>query len=389
MATINNGLYTILNKAIKQAWGSEAISVIDEQGIISLGNDLISTADGNSKDVWLRSITDQITASIFVNRELSGESLGLSVDTRAWNGITRKIRVKPVLLEKNSEYELGNEEFNPFKIVNPTVDEKVFSKFGTYAVEIFVPDNQLMQAFKSEGDMQAFFNLLTKQIEDAIRRGEWAYERLCLINFIGEKLHLQETQANKTHAINVLKLYNDAFNKQLDAADVYYDPDFLRFFSTIMIKYKKLMASETDIFNASEGYVSQTTPEYLRVFVANEIDSTLPAYLYSNTYHDEMVTLDGYKTVNYWQGIGDVDGFNAADTTSIHVNIASDGTEINQSGILAVMMDIDAAACFFKRDEAESWRVFTKGTKYHQGVTQSFINDMFENGVVFYVKNED
>lgn len=388
MANINNGMFTILNTAIKQAWGKEAISSLNASNVISVGADLISTADGNSKDVFVRSITDQMTATYFVNRELRGEGLGLIVDTRAWNGIMRKIRVKPVILEKNTEYELGDEEFNPFKIVKPTVDEKVFSKFGTYAVEIFVPDSQLTQAFKSEADMAAFMNLLLKQIEDAIRRGVWAFERLCLINFIGEKLHLQTTQANKTHAVNLLKMYNDAFNKQLDAADVYYDPDFLRFFSTIMIKYKKLIGSETDIFNSSDGFVSQTSPDELKVFVANEIDSTLPGYLYSDTYHKELVTLDGYKTVNFWQGIGDVEGFKAADTTSIHVNIASDGTEVEQSGILAVMIDEEAAVCNYNREEAESWRVYTKGTKYHQGVTTGFMNDMFCNGIVFYVKNE-
>lgn len=389
MAVINQ-IYSLINNANKQAWGANALQVVDERSLIAMGDYVLNSGNSASLDVWTGSLVDQISKIIFVNRPLSVDNLGLSRDESEWGAITVKYRVKPIDVEHNTEYDLGNEDFDPFSVVTPTVDRKMFNKKGTYLAKVTVTDQQIFTAFTSEAQMQAFYSLIYKQLDDAMTRSENAWDHLALANFIGEKINLQASQTGKLHALNILAEYNEVFNKSLTAAKVYTDGDFLRYFASRVIELKGLMAEETDAFNASTGYVSQTPAEYLQVFVHNAIDARLPGYLYSDTYHNEMVTLAGYHTVKYWQGIKNADGkyFGNDATTAINVKLASDSTgatTIEQGGILAVLMDRDACGTFYNRPQAESWRVPTKGVNSVKNVTREMFNDVYENGIVIYV----
>ena len=384
-----NQVYAVLNKAIKQTWGDEALTIIDERTLISVGQDTIRQGSSESKKLFATYLTDIITNTIYVSRNLNINDLGLSRDTNGWNGIKRKIRVKPTLTNHNTEYDLNNvADFKPFEVIDPEVMELIFNKAETYAVDIFIPDNQLYQAFSSNGDMEAFYSLLFKQLDDAITRAEAAFDRLALANFIGEKIKAQTVQGTKMHAINVLNIYNARFGTQLEAAKCNTDKEFLRFLSGFIVRIKRLLSEDTDKFNGSEGYPMQTPEEYLNFYILAEIDDYLNAYLYSSEYHDEMVKINNYKTVNAWQGIGnDANPFDFTHTSKIHINIASDGSEIEQGGIIAVLMDRDAVATYYDRPMAESWRIMTKGTRYHKSGTKSMINDLMENGVVLYVED--
>jgi len=391
MAVINQ-IYSLINNANKQAWGANALQVVDERSLIAMGDYVLNSGNSASLDVWTGSLVDQISKIIFVNRPLSVDNLGLSRDESEWGAVTVKYRVKPIDVEHNNEYDLGNEAFDPFSVVTPTVDRKMFNKKGTYMAKVTITDKQIFTAFTSEAQMQAFYSLIYKQLDDAMTRSENAWDHLALANFIGEKINLQGTQTTKLHAINILAEYNNTFGKALKARKAYTDGDFLRYFASRLIELKGLMAEETDAFNASTGYVSQTPAEYLQVFVHNAIDARLPGYLYSDTYHNEMVTLDGYHTVKYWQGIKASGGkyFGNDATTAINVKLASDSTGatvIAQDGILAVLMDRDAVGTFYDRPQAESVRIPLKGVNSFKNITREMFNDVYENGIVIYIED--
>ena len=390
MATINQ-VYQIINLATKQAWGKEAVQVTDTRSLIAMGDYIQNTSSAASRDVFVGALSDVIGKTIFVSRELRLDDLGISTDEFTFGGYLRKIRVKPKLTEHNTEYDLSSEEFNPFEIKKPDVSEMLFSKFGTYQLVVTVTDQQIFTAFTSESEMMAFYSLIYKQLDDCIRRGELAYDRLALANFIAEKINLQTTQPTKLHTLNILALYNTTFNKSLLAKDCYTDEDFLKFFASKIMELKGYMAEDTDVFNGSDGFNSQTPAEYLRIYVLKALSSRLNAYLYGPMYHDEMVRIDGYKEVNFWQGIkGSGNPFDVDATSKINIKLASDSTgatTVEAAGILCVMTDKDAIATCYKRPKAESWRIPTKGTQNYRSVTQMMINDLWENGLVIYVSD--
>ena len=388
MAVINQ-VYQVINLATQQAWGKNAVEIVDTQSLIAMGDYIINSSDVNSRDVFTKALTDIIGKTIFVSREYRGADLGLSRDEYEYGGIVRKIRVKPRLTQYNNEYNFTNENFNPWEISVPTVDEKLFSKFGTYSLTVTVTDNQIFTAFKSNEEMMSFYSLIYKQLNDCIKRGEEAYDRMALANFIGEKFKLQDSQANKKHTMNVLKKYNDTFGTDLKVKDIWTSPEFLRYFTSVVSEYKDYMAEDTDVFNGSDGYLSQTPEDYMNFYMLKAVDARLAAYLYSDTFHESMIHLNKYKTVSFWQGIGDSDSFNPDSTSKIHLNLASDGSVLEQGGILAVMMDKDAVATFYKRPNAETWRIPQIGNNVYKSVTQMMCNDMFENGIIFYVEDEE
>ena len=131
-----NQVYQVINKAIKQTWGQDALTIIDEQSLISVGRDLIRQGSSESKRLFATYLTDIITDTIYVSRPLQLDDLGISRDTNGFNGIKRKIRVKPILTKHNTEYDLNNDaEFKPFEIIEPEVQEALFNKFSTFAAQ--------------------------------------------------------------------------------------------------------------------------------------------------------------------------------------------------------------------------------------------------------------
>lgn len=386
---VMNQIYNILNTSQKQAWGDIVINVVDTSTMISLGDYILNSANATSKDLWTGSLTDLIGKTVFVSRQLQGDDLGISRDEFEYGAIMRKIRIKPIELRHNTEYDLGTQSFNPFEIITPTVSEQLYSNFGTYESLITITDQQLFTAFKSDAEMMAFYSLIYKQQEDAMRRGQWNYDRLALATFIANKINLQTTQPTKTHAINLLAQYNKEKGTELTVAQAKLSDDFWRFVARTMILYKGYLAQESNIFNASPWYKTQTTDPYLNFYMLTEVEALLNTILYSDTYHKELVEISGYHKVPFWQGISteNTTPFSFENNSAISIKL-KDGTEITKSGIIAVMSDVDAIATTYKTEKAESWRVYTKGTNHYKSVTQMLINDLWENGVIFYIEDE-
>lgn len=383
-------IYTALNTVQSQAWGSTAVAVVDTKSMIALGNYILDSSNVASKDLWTSTLTDYIAKTIFVSKPLTGQDLGITRDETDFGAVLRKVRVKPKALEYNEEYDLAADDtYDPFKITVPEVNEQLYSKHTTYKSQITITDKQLFTAFQSDADMQAFYSLLFKQLDDSMYRAQMNYDRMALVNFIAEKLVLQGTQATKTHAINLLQAYKDETGTTLTVAQAWNNADFLKFFANQMLLYKGYMNADTDTFNSSVGYPSQTPDSYMNFYVLNYLDSKLKTNLYADTYNKEMVTVAGYKTVDFWQGIKGATGaaFSPLQISKIDVTPASGGAELSKTGILAVMVDKDAVVSTYRREASESWRIPLKGTNHARTNTHMYINDLYENGIVFYIED--
>lgn len=386
MARINQ-VYQVINASSTEAFGGAAITVKDERDLISLGDYVQNSASADSRDVFTGKFLDLVGKTIFVNRARKESNLDLSKDEFEWGAILRKIRVKPIQTQNNDEYNFSGTNYNPFAVKVPDVDQKLFSKFGTISVEITIPDDQLFTAFKSNSDLMAFYSMIYKTMDDAISRSTETYDRLALGNFIGEKLILQNAVGNThIHAINLLTGYNtENPSATLTAATALKDRNFLRYMATEFKRWMKNLETETDVFNASDGYVSQTYGDYFKFYLLSNVESLLENNLYSDTFHYNFNEVKGFKTVNFWQGPGLT--FDFDDVSKINLQCAS-GTTIEQDGILGVMMDVDAVATYYNREKAESWRVPKVGTNHYRAWTKAYLNDMYENGIVFYIADE-
>lgn len=383
MANINQ-IYAVINAAAKEAYGGTAITVKDLRSLISLGDYVMNSSSADSKDVFTGKILDLVGKTVFVNRARKSSDLGLSKDEFEWGAILRKIRVKPIETRNNDEYNFDGTGYNPFSVDIPAVDQKLFSKFGTISVEITITDEQLFTAFKGNEELSAFYSLIYKQMDDAISRSTETYDRLALDNFIGEKLVEQAAAGNtKIHAVNLLAGFKaENPSSTLTASTCLKDKDFLRYAATEFQRWMANLETETDVFNSSDGYLSQTYGSYFRFYMLSMVKSLLENNLYSDTFHYNFNEVKGFKTVNFWQGPGTDFGFDSI--SKINVKTASNNV-VEQGGILAVMMDEDAVATYYNRAKSESWRVPKVGTKHYRAWTKAYLNDLYENGIIFYI----
>lgn len=387
-----NQLYTILNEASKEAMGEQAITTKDTSGIVALGQTLLNSANSNLLDVWMNKLVDRIGKTVIVNRTRKKTDLGISKDEFEFGAILQKIKMKPIELEHNTEYDLNNTApFNPFEVKTPEIDQKFYSNFGTISAKVFVPDEQIKSAFLDESGMLRLFALIFKQLDDAFDRGMENYDRLALCTWIAEKIKLgndsNQIDAGKIHLVYPLKDYNREENKTLTPKQALKDAGFLRYFSQTMDKWIGNMENETDVFNGSDGYVTTTSRDYLKFYLLKNVDSALRYNLYGDTFHNEYEKLDGFREVNFWQGPG-VNKFAFDDVSKIDID-TPDGTNVKQSNIVSVLMDMDGLCTNYYRTKSESWRYFTKGNVYYRAFTSQIMLDTDENGIVFILDDED
>ena len=394
MAVINQ-VYQVINSANKQAWGADALQITDTQGLIAFGNFLRNDATADSMEIWMGKISNIISKTIIRgNRAVEEDDLNLEVDEFTWGGILRVLRVVPIDVEHNTEYDLGDQAFDPFKIKTPKVIQKLYSKYGTFEGMVTITDKQLFTAFDSESALMAFYDAVYQQLVNIMAVAKKTYDRLALASFIAEKFKLQETQPEKLHTFDIGKAYRDDTGNSLVRAEALegLDGEFLRYCAKKIPQIKKQMGAYTAAFNATQApdlIPQQTKGDYMKFYILDNIESGFNAYLYSDTYHNEMVKIDTYKTVPYWQGVGNNKPFSAANTSKISVYAPSDGTEVTKDGIIAVMMDKDAVTTCYKEEKAESVRVPTKGINHLKYVTYMYAVDTLANGIVFYVGEDE
>lgn len=390
MAVINQ-VYNVINSANKQAWGAEALQLTDTQSLIAFGNFLRNDATADSMEVWMGKISNIISKTIIRgNRAVDVDDLELAVDEFTWGGILRVLRVVPIDVEHNTEYDLGEQAFDPFKIKTPKVIQKLYSKYGTYQGMVTITDKQLFTAFESESALMAFYDAIYQQLSNIMVVAKNSYDRLALCSFIAEKKKLQVTQPTKMHTFDIGAAYKAETGNTLDRTKALEgtDPEFLRYCAKKIPQIKKQMGAYTATFNATEGdelIPQQTSAEYMKFYILDNIESGFKAYLYSNTYHEDMVNINTYKTVPYWQAVGTDKPFSATNTSKINVKAASDGTNVEMDGIIAVMMDKDAVTTCYREENGESVRVPTKGVNHIKNITMMYALDVLANGCVIYV----
>lgn len=390
-----NQIYNLLNAAQEQAWGQRVVEVIDTATMIALGNHVIDSSKTDSKDVFVGGLTDRIGKTLLRSRELAGDDLGISRDQMSFGAILQKIRIKPKLVDYNTEYDLKDEPFDPFKVHPIDVIEQLYSKHTTYECTITILRSQLFSAFTDEASMAAFLALIYKQLEDTIYRAKQVYDRLALANFAIEKFKLQVSQPNKTHTFNLIQGYKNETGITITTEEIWTDKEFLRYVSTKLKEFKKAMNSETDVFNGYEGkdeediLVSSTSDEYMNLYLLDIVDSRMSSYLYSDTFHNEFVKLNKFKAVQFWQGVKGATGkaFDPVEISKISLKPASGGEGITKSGILAIMIDRDAVVSSYERENSDAWQIPTKGFNHYRAMTHMYINDLLENGIVFYVED--
>lgn len=377
---------------IDQVTGAAPVANEDLSNIVDIGKTVISfTSQGKENyDRFMRDLIDQVGKVMFVDRKYTSQAPNILKDGWEYGSILQKVRCEVPDARDNATWDLFNYPVNggaaypdPFELSKPSAQAKFFNSKATYEVPITLTDVQLRESFRSAEEFGRFIAMIENRIAMKITLINDGLIMATIDNLIGQTLN-----GTGGKVVNLLALYNGgAGTGTVTAAEALTDKEFLRFASATIAKYKKYVAQAGSLYNAG-NYVTFTPAERLKFIANTEFAKALDAYLYSDTYNEEFVKLDGYSEVAFWQGSGTAN----ADRLTVDVKIDVDGTatEVKNTGVLAVMFDDEAAAvCNQNYRVTSQYNGRGEYTNYFYKWDAMYMNDVEENCVVFTIADNE
>lgn len=379
-------IHELVNSVTKEVLGEEAVVNEDLSNIVDIGTQI---ADSHNIDNYVRSLVNHIGKVIFVNRPYSGNVPSVLMDGWEYGSILEKITVDnlPEATENESWELQDGTSYDPNVFYKPSVSAEFFNKRVTFEIPMSFTQRQVKESFSSAEQLNGFTSMIYNAIDKSMTVKTDSLIQRTINNMIGETFHSDYPDADYTahsgvKAVNLLKLYNGKFGTELTADKAITTPEFVRYASFIMGLYKDRLGKISSLFNVGKKD-RFTSPDLLHVVLLSEFANAAKAYLQSDTYHDEFVSLPKAETVPYWQGSGVDYGF--ASTSKIDIKTSGNNT-VTCSGILGVMFDRDALGVSnFDRRVTSNWN--PKGEFYNNWfkMDSGYFNSLNENFVVFFV----
>lgn len=364
-------IYDIVNSVNSQTMGVTDLTVVDEQGLISLGQTVLTT--NGLADTWLNSLAQRIGRTIISFREYKSKYSDMVLDSMQWGNIVQKIKVSmPEATEDESYTLVDGKSIDMYKVANPKVTQSFFTTETPYQFFVTIKREQLEEAFTSETAMNGFIGAIYGEVQNAIELSLEGLARNCINNFIAERV------SSKKASYNLLEMYNTETNKNLTVATCLHDKEFLAYCVSRINLISKYMENMTKIYN--DGTQTRHTPKALQhLRVLEDFESRLETVVQYQAFRDGYVKLNNYHTTSFWQSIKNPD--------KINLKKASNGVALEQSNIIAILYDRDALG-LYKKDSWNSTTPFNSAggyynTYYHH--KELYFNDLSENFVVFYL----
>ncbi len=396
----------------------------DLSNIVDVGFQITSSSDwGNNFDKYVGKIIDKVGRTIFRDRVYSADSLGLRREEMDYGSVLEKIRVEVGDFKLNNKWRMLGQrtEGTPpttqnygsvlpdgtpvsggpsvvdyshlFDFDEPAeVDALYFNILDTYKLTICIPRDQMEGAFRSAGDMQRFFGMITNRIMTKFEVALEALDEAAEANFIGAKISYNSNVVDLKAAWIATLPASERTNYTNSTVDeLLANKEFLRYCVRRIKTDKKLMAKFSGKYN-HDNYGTFTPEDRLKVFALTDFATAMETVLMSDTYHDNFVALEGYKEVPYWQATSDDDiasrsSIKATVVTSM-AGLGKTGTtaDVDRSGIVFVMQDVDAVMTGSKQMDVDNlYNPDGRFWKYFYGHDMKFYNDLSENGIIYVI----
>ena len=371
-------VYSIMNAVTQTTLGENEVLAEDLSNIVDIGNSIMNVAGIEN---YVRSLTDHIGKTIFVNRAYSGSVPSVLMDGWEFGSILEKVTYDDLPeATENESWKLENgKSYDVNVFTQPKASAKFFNKRVTFEVPMSFAERQVKSAFDNAAQLNSFFSMIYNAIDKSMTVKVDGLVSRTINNMIGETL---VSGAGTVKAVNILKMYNQKFGTKLTANNCIYDPEFIRYASLVIGLWSDRLTKLSTLFNVG-GKDRFTSKDLQHIVLLSEFEAYAKAYLYSDTYHKEFTALPNAEKVAYWQGSGT--NYDFASTSKIHVTTSS-GDEVEQSGILGIIFDRDALGVS-NLDRRVTTNYNAKGEFFNNWYKfdAGYFNDLNENFVVFYV----
>lgn len=383
MALSATQIYTIVNEVAKQAMGSTAIAVVDNSGLVALGNAVLGS--DATKNNFINALTDRIGRTIVSFRAYHSHFPDFERDSIEWGNILQKIKVGMPDAEKDLSYDLvDGTSVDQYKINKSKVNQLLFTTETPWQTHITVHLEALEKAFVDSSAMGVFISGMFGEVQNRI---ELAMENLsmdCVNNYIGEILKRKESKASRV--VNLVTEFKNKTGVDYTATPVKAlgDEDFLKYVIRRINSISSTMEYMTNgIYNdsvedTSSVYTRHTPKSEQRLMLFIDMVNALKTNINSKAFNMDQVAIDiNFKTVPFWQSI--------QSPSDINLKTSSGGKEINQSSIMGILYDREAMGTFKKKYNSITSPINAAGQYYNvfYHMITMYFNDLTENAVIF------
>lgn len=374
-----NQIYQLVNDIMADGVGANNVRVKDTRSFVSYGESIISS--DTNKEQFYQKLCDRIGKVYIKYRRYVADGKNAIIKTPLeFGAILQKVQTLH-LGEMESNKSWGN-QVNPFYAEKDetSIVQKLFSKMGTFQTKMkVIYDVQLKTAFTSETNLSAFVDLIFNDMYNSM---EFAIEGLIKdtrASLIAKVMNGSNVVQKRNLLGEYLLINTDS---TLDVDTCLTDVDFLKYASREINKVTKRFKNMTRLFNL-DGADRFTSPEDMIVEILNDYSSATASYLDADTYHKELVSLPKYSEIDSWQSSGTT--FDFDDVSKINIKL-DDDTTIEQSGILALVRDVDSCGVMFDRMRVKSiYNPISEMTNITDKLDWGSYVDTSENAVVFYI----
>lgn len=377
-------IYSLMNDVVGEVTGTTDLVLEDLSNVVQIGEAVLNAT---SYDNYVRTLVNHIGKVDFHSRLYSGGAPRIYKDSWEYGSIREKISFVIPESEENPSWDLTDgETYNQDKFTKPVVKVKFYNGRTTYQIPLSITERQVKESFSTVSQLNSFITGLQVSVENAI-----TIKNDALIMETINAMIAQTVYEGGAKAVNVLKLYNEQFNKELTFDECWTDTDFIKYASFTIGLYSDRITRVSTLFNIA-GEVRFTPKDKLHLVMLSEFAKAANVYLQSDTFHEEYTALPNAETVPYWQGSGQT--YNIGDTSKIDVTVANpaagqqgeeDTITVVQAGVFAVMFD-DWAVGITNEDRRTTSHVNAVGefTNYWYKLDAEYFNDISENFIVFY-----
>lgn len=411
--------HTLMNLLVKQATGQQSVTVTDTSSFVSAGELVMGTGTENV----LNALSIIIGRTFVAVRPYDAKlTVFNAINTAMYTNRFRKISfyakdAQPAGfvntdLFTNLKNGYTNGQNTP---ADPDSTKSMWEQnqgiplemhFGGQSVwqdSITVYEDQLKVAFRGEDEFMRFVGGIMTERENDIESQKEAFNRMTLLNAIAARVDMANDGLIPNGAINLVTAFNAKFGTSYTAEKLQtvYLNDFLAFMVSTIKQYSNLMTHRTRAFHWSptkqiDG-VSYTllrhTPKSRQKLMMYEplfIDST--AMVLPEIFNPQYLDIGNYEGVDYWQGLtGDLTNNPAINVTPAVPTTAGTqaaGDPVNIPYIVGFLFDEDAIMTDFQLERTDTSPL--EARKHYRNIWFSYsknaINDMTENGIVFYME---
>lgn len=398
-----NQISTMLNDVFGQVIGEGELFQEDLGNIVSAGQVIVkgtTTWSNDDFDNYCGNIIDKVGRTIFWDRVYTADDLGIWRDSFEYGSVLEKIRCDVGDYSNNCEWDLtadtdndGELDYNEnianhiaelFKFYPAKVQSKYFNKKTTFKATVSITRKQLREAFKSASDMGRFIAMIENRLRTKLEISKNQLQKMTIANAMGE--HIYGDGTNSKQVVDLKELYLaevDSTATGMTLKQALGNGRAARFIGQKMAWFREMMKEPSTLYSATGEFFNHTPIEYSRLIVLADLDSALRFNVYGDTYNEEYVKLNNYKTVPFWQNAGN-DAVESLDIRS-SLNIKTTNAHaVNRNGILGVLFDRDGIMICNEDPEVRAqYNADGNFTNYLYCTDCSYYNDFDENCIVF------